>query len=373
MQTVTWQQVVGRRVRRQLLTEPAGGLVETASRLAGVHAQVASSAEQILGVRCSAATPAAVSEALWGQRRLVKTWGMRGTLHLFPAAELPTWVAAFRSRQWPRFSPAWERYHGVTPDELRAVTEAIGEVLPGRQLTREELATAVAERLGAPHLVERITSGWGVMLKPAAAGGLLCFGESQGRNVVFASPRDWLDSWHEPDPDAATREVIGRFLDVYGPATHQDFARWWGVDPKTGRELLTGHRDDLVPVSLDGAKAWSTVDAAAELADEPPAQGVWLLPGFDPYVTAPISHRQWLIPDGYVDQVSRFAGWISPVLLVDGAIRGVWSPSRSKTGVTLEITAFSQVPAAVRRAAETYAERYATLLDAPVTVSWAPS
>jgi len=52
---------------------------------------------------------------------------MRGTLHLFPAAELPTWVAAFRQRQWPRFTPAWEKYHGVTPDDLRRITDAVGD------------------------------------------------------------------------------------------------------------------------------------------------------------------------------------------------------------------------------------------------------
>ncbi|MGH3716801.1 MAG: winged helix DNA-binding domain-containing protein [Micromonosporaceae bacterium] len=371
MQTVTWQQVVGRRVRRQLLTEPGEELVATASRLGGVHAQVAASAEQILGVRCPAVTPERVSDALWRERTLVKTWGMRGTLHLFPAAELPTWVAAFRSRQWPPFTPAWERYHGVTPDELRDVTGAIGELLPGRQLTREELAAAVAERLGKPALVERIRSGWGVMLKPAAAGGLLCFGESQGRNVTFASPRDWVSGdWREPSFDEALTEVVARFLDVYGPASHEDFARWWGVDPKTGRELLTGHADGLVQVSLDGAKAWTTAEAAGELADTEPARGVWLLPGFDPYVTAPISHRRWLIPDGYVDRVSRTAGWISPVLVVDGMIRGVWSPQRGKAGATFTITPFAPVSATVRRAAERHAETYAPLLGVPVTVRW---
>ncbi|MGH3742561.1 MAG: hypothetical protein ACRDT1_14720 [Micromonosporaceae bacterium] len=52
------------------------------------------------------------------------------------------------SRRVRRHTPAWERYHGVTPDELRAVTETIGEVLPGRQLTREELTSQVVERAG---------------------------------------------------------------------------------------------------------------------------------------------------------------------------------------------------------------------------------
>ena len=56
-------------------------------------------------------------------------------------------------------------------------------------------------------------------------------------------------------------------------------------------------------------------------------EGVALLPGFDPWVLAPISHRAHTIPDGHVDDVSRTAGWISPVLLVDGRVAGTWEPS----------------------------------------------
>ena len=371
MTTATWEQTLGRRLRRQLLEQPAADLLQAASRLGGAHAQVASSAEQILGVR-SPATPDQVREELWTRRTLVKTWGMRGTLHLFPADELPLWVAAFSTRQWPRFSPSWERYHEVTPDELRAVTEAIGEVLPGQQLTREELAAEVAKKLHAPHLEERITSGWGVMLKPAAAGGLLCFGESRGRNVTFASPHDWLPGpWREWDPEAAMREVLLRFLDLFGPATHEDFARWWGVDATTGRKLVRAHADALTQIELDGVKAWTTPQVAAELAETPPPRGVWLLPGFDPYVTAPISHRRHVIPGGHVDRVSRTAGWISPVLVVDGLIRGVWSPQKARDGVTIEVEPFEDAPAGVRRAAEQHAQRYEVLLGEPVTVRWA--
>ena len=99
--------------------------------------------------RASFTTPD-LDDALWQQRTLVKTWGSRDDLHLFPAAELPLWVAAFKQRQWPRFTPAWEKYYGVKPDDLRQITAAVGEVLPGRLLTRDELATEIAAALCKP-------------------------------------------------------------------------------------------------------------------------------------------------------------------------------------------------------------------------------
>jgi DNA glycosylase AlkZ-like len=189
---VTPGQAMQWRLRQQHLVALAPDLVTTATRLCGVHAQVMSGAAQIVGVRTSSFTTPDLDDALWQQRTLVKTWGMRGTLHLFPAAELPLWVAAFKQRQWPRFTPAWEKYHGVKPDDLRRITAAVGDVLPGRVLTRDELATEIAAALRKPALAEKIRSGWGVMLKPAAAGGLLCFGPDRDRNVTFTDPRSHL-------------------------------------------------------------------------------------------------------------------------------------------------------------------------------------
>ena len=369
---VTAERAMARRLRHQLLLEPAADVVSTASRIGGVHAQVASAATMIVGVRTGGFVPDDLDAALWRDRSLVKTWGMRGTLHYFPAGELPSWVAAFRQRQWPRFTPAWEKYHGVTPEDLHRITDAVGEVLPGRVLTREELAADIAEALDAPGLAEKIRSGWGVMLKPAAAGGLLCFGPDRDRNVTFTDPRSWLPdvSWDDPDPDAAMRAVITRFLDTYGPATHEDFGRWWGTDAASARRLFRQHADAVVAFDMAGRSAWLTPEGADEIGELPPAKGVMLLPGFDPYTVAPISARAYTIPDGFVDRVSRTAGWISPVLVVDGMIRGTWKHERAADQVTVEVAPFAPVTRAVKAAVAEGARRYAALLGGEVAVSW---
>ena len=39
----------------------------------------------------------AVREALWEERRLVKTWAMPGTVLLLPSRELTLWQAAFNT------------------------------------------------------------------------------------------------------------------------------------------------------------------------------------------------------------------------------------------------------------------------------------
>ena len=98
MSGLGWEQVRAWRVARHGLGEraPASELLAVASRLCGVHAQLMGSAELTLWARLEALDPGAVAAALWEDRTLVKTWAMRGTLHLLPAGELGLWLAGPR-------------------------------------------------------------------------------------------------------------------------------------------------------------------------------------------------------------------------------------------------------------------------------------
>ena len=357
-ESLAWDQVLGWRVGRHRLASPAGTPVEVTSALAGVQTQVATSAHQVLAVRCASPEGIDLDRLLWTDRALVKTWAMRGTLHMLPAAEWPEWVALLRTREW-RITPAWVKYHGVTAEELDAVTAVVPEALAGGPLTRDELADRVAGLTGHAHLAEQLRSGWTAVFKPAAAQGLLCQGPPRDGNITFVDPVRWLGkktTRPAPDPDEAVAAVLARCLDAYGPATVQDVARWLGVQPKPARLLLARHADSLVQVDLAGQKAWLTPDGAAAIAGAAPPEGVWLLPGFDPYVLAPISHRAEIIPARKVDAVSRTAGWISPVLLVDGRIAGTWEPSTARGVTTVTVTPFAKLPKRVVTAARAHLE-----------------
>jgi len=69
-------------------------MLEVAAAICGLHAQLMSSAELTLWARVAGLEPDAVQRALWDDRSLVKTWAMRGTLHLLPAADYPLWQPA---------------------------------------------------------------------------------------------------------------------------------------------------------------------------------------------------------------------------------------------------------------------------------------
>ncbi|WP_181781850.1 DNA glycosylase AlkZ-like family protein, partial [Pseudonocardia pini] len=202
---VTWRQVTRWRAAAQLLTAPERDPVGVARRLGGIHAQVASSSVGIAAVRGADGVDAALAD-----RTLVRTWAMRGTLHLLPADELGLWCAALTDRESRRrFPPSWERAHGVDGDTLHAITAAIGRVLGPEPLTRTELVARVVEDLGRPEIAEPMATSWGALLKPAAAQGFLC----SGPEGTFVSP----GPLEQPDTAVANQEVLLRFLRANGP------------------------------------------------------------------------------------------------------------------------------------------------------------
>ena len=239
-------------------------------------------------------------------------------------------------------------------------------------LTREELADAVVEQTGAGHPGEKLRDGFGAMLKPAAARGDLCFAPSLGPNVRFARPDQWLGPWRPVATEDAVRDVIRRFLAAYGPATREEFARWFGLrSPAQGGKLIEGLGDEVVPVEVEGARSWLLAADVVEATGAGPSGVVRLLPAFDQYVVAAPRDREAVLSAASEERVYRPQGWLSPVLLVDGRIEGVWRHERAGDRLAVRIAPFGEVPAWVRHGAEAEAERLAGFVGGRPEVSWA--
>ena len=204
---------------------------------------------------------------------LVKTWSMRGTLHLLPADEYGMWQAAFST--FDNFlKPAWSRASGLWPDDVERLIEAVGEALDDALLTREELAAAVEERTDA-HTGEKARESWGAVLKPAAWAGKLVYGPSDGRSVRFTARR-------RSTPLTPGRRSRGHA--ALPGAERPGHSR--GLRPLVGRAVAgTGGQDvralgeEAVEVEVEGEKRWllsADVDEVAAAA--PPGAARWCPP-----------------------------------------------------------------------------------------------
>ena len=370
----SWSRAAAWRSARHHLTRraPAGSLVAVASRICGLHAQLLSSAELSVWARVEKLDRGAVQRALWQERTLIKTWAMRGTLHLLPAVELPMWHGGLAASRRYHREKAWKKHFGITLDDLDRVSDAIAAALEGRVLTREELWREVGKLIRSPRLAAKLgASSWGTVLKPAAFSGRLCFGPSVGARVQFTHPRTWIASPRPlDDAEVAGPAIARRFLAAYGPASVLDLARWWGGPMAGARRWLAALGDELTPVEVDGAPAF-LLSADAPALREPAPRSVRLLPAFDPYVLGASAHAEELLPDGLRGKVFRPQGWISPVLLVNGRMEGTWRHEQKGSRVAVTVEPFGGRPvAAVRRAAGEEAERLADFLGGTVDVAW---
>ncbi|GII97500.1 DNA glycosylase AlkZ-like family protein [Sinosporangium siamense] len=146
---LTWADVCAMRLRRHALDVPAreGGVAGVVADMAGLHAQVMSAAELGVGLRLAGATRVALREALWVERSVVKTFGPRGTVHVLPSRDLHLWTAALAAVPAPGVAVPPEMR--MTPDQVEAVLEAVGDALKDAELTVDELTGEVVARAGA--------------------------------------------------------------------------------------------------------------------------------------------------------------------------------------------------------------------------------
>jgi hypothetical protein len=359
---VTWEQALAWRMRRHYL-DPIGDrpMTEVVHRLCGVQAQVASSAELAVRVRRKTSKSGDIARAL-REGRLIKTWAMRGTLHLLTPEDAGAFLSLLAAgRSWEL--PSWERWFGISPAQHQAMRVVVREALDGKTLTREELVAAVIRRRGFGHVGDAMRSGWGSLLKPLAWQGDLCFGPSQGARVTFMRPDQVSTRWTGvPDPDEAAPIAIGAYLRCYGPATAQGFRNFvtrGRLSARRVRNWFDALRPKLAEVEVGAERASVMPEHIDELLSIKPSRAVRLVPAFDQFVMGPGTDDGHVVSVKRRRAVSRQAGWIAPVVLAGGVARGTWQVA----GDDLVVEWFTEGGATPRAALHAEAARLGSILD----------
>jgi hypothetical protein len=303
------------------------GAAEIVGRLCGVQAQVWSAAETAVAVRQTKPDSDSVDRD-FAALSLMKTWAMRGTLHLLRPGDAGAYLSLMATTGFWR-KPSWQRVSGVTPQQIDELTEKVAVILDGAVLTRDELVTRIVAVKRFAGMEDRLRSGWGQVLKPLAWRGVLCHGPNQGNKITFTLPASQYPGWGKmPEPEQAAPTVIAAYLGAYGPATPEVFDRWLSLNSTSRprlRQWFADLGDALTEVDVEGRKALMLTEHVEELADIDACKGVRLLGGFDQYLLGPGTNDEALLPKEHRSAVSRTAGWISPIVVVDGRVAGVWN------------------------------------------------
>ena len=158
---------------------------------------------------------------------------------------------------------SWRKAFGMSSAEAVAVLDAIRDALDGEPLTRDELADAVAERLG-----ERAARrGRARQLRDDAQARRVPrrrrvrpAGRAR-RCASRARTAGWLRTGRRRRRARRWRTVIRRHLAAYGPASRETFARWFGM-PSAAQagKLIAALGDEVAAVSVEGWEGWMLRD-----------------------------------------------------------------------------------------------------------------
>jgi Winged helix DNA-binding domain len=164
--------------------------------------------------------------------------------------------------------------------------------------------------------------------------------------------------------------VARRFLAAYGPATPEQFARWWGGKPAAAKRLFRAMGDELSPVKVEGWCGWSLTSMLEEPVAKGASERVLLLPAFDPYTVALCRHPA-VLDAAQLARVSRPQGWISPVVLRGGRIVGTWEHETKGGRTSVTVALFAPADPEVRERIGAEAARLGQFLGTTTNLRFA--
>lgn len=361
------------RMSCQRLSHPAASSADLVQEMCALQGQDYAGALWSIGIRSGAATGESVERA-FEERRIIRTWAMRGTLHVVAADDVE-WLlsllsakivksAATRYRQLELDLPTFTRSLGVMERSLR----------DGAALTRDELRAALEEE-GISTAGQRFSH----IVQRAALEQLICFGPRRGKQHTFVLLDDWVDSGTTRDRNEALRDLALRYFSTRGPASLQDFRWWSGLAAKDARNAVEAASADLTHEAVDGASYWLTTprrDASVPRPAHPvrnsgiPAgygTATHLLPMFDEYILA-YKDRDAVIPRARMQEITGLNGMFRWTIVREGRIIGVWKRSLQKGAAAFEFEFFQpQEERAMDELADA-ARRYANFIGLPANL-----
>jgi Winged helix DNA-binding domain len=336
------------RLRSQSLIGSRPADVAAVVRQVGaLQAQATPAARLAVRPRSTGLDAASVTRACNADRSVVRTWAMRGTLHMLPAEDV-RWIVGLLGPEFAARSRGRRHQLGLNDDTCARGLRAIEEVLAAGPLPRDEIVRRIAD-LGVR--IDPTGQARPHLLGYAAMRGLLCRGPDQpGDEPTYVLIDDWIPAAGGPAGEAALAELARRHVRGHGPAGPRDLAAWAGITLSRARRALELIRDELVEVEALGEPAW--LPAGAELPDDGgQGRSVRLLPSFDAYLLG-YAGRDWMLAREFARRIQAGGGMIHPSVVVDGRVAGTWRQRRGARGLHVTVAPFEAWPRPVQDAVD---------------------
>lgn len=267
-------------------------------------------------------------------RKIVRTWPMRGTLHFVSAADV-YWMLNLLTSRVIRSNTGRYRQLDLNEAEFNKSRKIMEKVLEGgNQMARNQL-------FGALEAAGISTSGQrGIhILSHLAQMSVICLGPFLNKQPTFVLLEEWIPHGKILEKDYALAELAHRYIKSHGPATVYDFATWAGLLVSEAREGISLNRGLFQQVNVDGQVFWFS-EPNSELRLSENSEEIYLLPAFDEMLCGYKDKTAVLSLDNIKSTILR-NGIIRPLILVNNRAVGTWKWGKNKEKVILD-TLFSK-------------------------------
>ena len=325
--------ISGLRLYNQKIIQPSfKKSEEVLSWLGAIQGQDYAGAKWSIGLRLVNAKETDVEDA-FNRKQILRTWLMRGTLHMVSSKDL----------EWMRklFAPKIikgnaRRYKELELDEptLFKTNDIIIKALQEKtRLNRKELLAKIEES-GISTQGQRAA----YMLQRASYDGLICQTNTI-RNVAnfILIDKSFTDGM-TLDRSEAIAELTKRYFKSRGPATIQDFVWWSGLTVAETKAGLEANKSLFCHEMIDGHSYWSPVE---NLPLKIARNLIHFLPGFDEFLLGYKDRSASLDPKFSNNWCPGNNGMFFPFIVMNGEVVGTWKRGFKKNVVVIEINSFN--------------------------------
>ena len=324
---LTALRLAAQRISSTTFTTPA----EVVRHMLAMQAQDFPGAKWSVGLRATGVTDADVETAI-AERAIVRSWPMRGTLHLAPAEDL-AWMLSLTRDRMVRGAAGRHRQLELDDASFTTAADIADGLLTGNRIVGRTALLAAFDAAGLSTAGQRGNH----LLWYLSVTGRLVFGPLDGKQHSFVLLEEWVPKPRQLDRDEALGEFARRYFTSHGPATDRDFAWWSSLSLTEARTGLSIAKKDLDELQLDG----TTYYLAPGL--EPASSAVHALPGFDEYVLGYQDRSAQLAPSMATRIVPGGNGMFLSTIVVDGEILGTWKRTSTAKRIAIEVVPFEAI------------------------------
>jgi len=339
---------------REVLREPSGRSVVSRLRLLaqGLVVGTTSSPAQVVewltcmqaqdfrsarsAVALRAGRPVADVEAVLNAGEVVRSWPMRGTLHLVAAKEL-RWMLALNAEPTLRAARRRHEELGIGDRDVERAQAITLDRLGGGQALDRAGIFALWDEHGIDTRGQR-----GVhLLQTLCLRAHLVLGPIDVKQQQFVLFDEWIPHSATVDRLANIAEWALRYFRSHGPATIADFRWWSGVLQRDLAEVWNDVRAQLVELTVDGTSYFLAPETLAAWEDARAATlRPLLVPAFDEILLGYADRTPTLDREHFDQVVPGGNGMFKAVLIDAGHAVAAWRRSASKSAGVVELSPF---------------------------------